>query len=152
MNKTILILDNLRSVENTASIFRTADAFAVEKIYLCGTTPTPIDRFQRERKDFAKVSLGAEKTINYEYVETTTEAIKKCKGYKIIALEQTPTSKNISEIQKEDIALILGPERTGMSMEILKQVDEIVEIPMYGKKESLNVSVACGIALYSIRS
>jgi tRNA G18 (ribose-2'-O)-methylase SpoU len=156
MTKTcVLILDNIRSVENTGSIFRTADGLGVSKIYLVGTTPAPIDRFGRKRADFAKVSLGAEETVEWEYAEDVGEAIRELKsqGFRIIALEQGEGSVDIRAAQASDIfALILGNEVDGVSKAALALADECVEIEMKGKKESLNVSVAAGIALYALMS
>lgn len=152
-NSTVLILDNIRSVHNVGSLFRTADGMGISNIILCGTTPTPEDRFGRERKDFAKVSLGAEKTISWNFFEKTQEAILKFKseGYEIVALEQDSKSTDLHEYsRKEKVALVLGPEVTGMSQDVLEMCDVVVEISMRGMKESLNVSVAGGIAMYEI--
>ncbi len=151
--RLILILDNIRSVHNVGSLFRTADGLGLSHIILSGTTPAPIDRFGRERNDFKKVSLGAEKTVSWEYVETTSGAIEMSKkdGYEIVALEQNSRSKNINEFSSDkNIALVLGPEVTGISQEVLSLCDSILEIPMFGKKESLNVSVAGAIAMYEL--
>lgn len=146
----ILILENIRSVENTASIFRTADGFKVSKVILIGTTPAPIDRFGRKRKDFAKVSLGAE-NIEWEYSKDIKPVLEELKGqgFQIIALEQSEKSEDLKSFETEEkFALIVGNEIDGVSQEALKLSDAIVEIPMQGKKESLNVSVATGIALF----
>jgi len=151
--KNILIFDNIRSVENVGAIFRTADAVGIDKIYLCGITPCPIDRFGRKRRDIAKSALGAEEFINWEYVENILTLVKKLKKdkYKIIALEQDKNSKHFNKIKLVDKnVFILGSETEGVNKKVLKIVDEIAEIPMKGKKESLNVSVAVGILLYGI--
>jgi len=148
---SILILENLRSVENTASIFRTADGFKVSKIILIGTTPTPLDRFSRKRQDFAKVSLGAEETVDWEYKKEIGLVINNLKeeGFQIIALEQTPDSKDLKSLTKPDkFAIIVGNEVTGVSKKALDVSDVVAEIPMLGHKESLNVSVAAGVALF----
>jgi len=142
-------------VENTGSIFRTADCLGVSHIILVGTTPAPIDRFGRKRKDFAKVALGAEESVSYEVVKSVSSKIQGLKkdGHKIIALEQHPRSKKVSTWQVDTLvkfALVVGNEVDGVSQEVLKLTDEIIEIPMQGKKESLNVSVATGIALYEL--
>lgn len=155
MKKAVLILDNIRSVENTGSIFRTADGLGVEKIFLVGTTPSPIDRFDRKRKDFAKVALGAEETIPWEHVDDIKDQISKLKseGYKIISLEQDPKASKLTKLKAnklERFALVVGNEVEGVSKVALDLSDEIVEIPMQGTKESLNVSVATGIALFSL--
>ncbi len=153
--KTVLILDNLRSVYNVGSIFRTANACGVSHIILCGTTPTPLDKKGEKRKDFAKVALGAEETVSWEYIESTSEKIKLLKddGYYIIAVEQDEKSVDYKEVNidgKENIAFIIGPEVTGMHKQVLALSDVIAEIPMLGTKESLNVTIAAGIALYRI--
>lgn len=150
--RLIVILDNLRSTYNVGAIFRTADASGVSKIYLCGITPSP-DRNEKIKK----ISLGAENYVLWEKVSQTWRLIQTLKkeGYFLIALEQNPKSKNlfkIKKIKKKKIALILGKETKGLSQKILSKADLIVEIPMYGKKESLNVSVAFGIAVYYLRN
>ncbi len=148
-----VILDNIRSIHNVGSIFRTSDALGVEKIYLCGTTPTPIDRFGRDRKDLAKVALGAEKTIVWKYFEKTEDAIEilKSEGFQIIAIEQDERSIDYKEVEIEaNSAIVMGEEVHGITKEVLKHCDIVAEIPMKGKKESLNVSVAFGIAGFEI--
>jgi 23S rRNA (guanosine2251-2'-O)-methyltransferase len=154
MKSAILILDNIRSIENTASIFRTAEGLGVSKIYLIGTTPAPIDRFGRKRRDFAKVSLGSEDMLEWEYAKEIEPVIEglKSQNFKIIALEQHPNAKKLETITKqlEPLALIVGNEVDGVSKEALEMSGEIVEIEMKGQKESLNVSVATGIALYEL--
>ncbi len=150
--KTFIILDNIRSVENVGSIFRTSDAAAVAKIYLCGTTPTPLDRFGRARKDLAKVALGAEKTIAWEHVPHTKDAIKHLKkeNVRIVAVEQDKNAIDYKKAKVEtDTAFIFGNEVDGVSKEVLGLSDTIVEIPMHGTKESLNVAVTVGIVLFS---
>ncbi len=155
MAKTcVLILENLRSVENTASIFRTAEGLGVSKIVLVGTTPAPVDRFGRKRKDFAKVSLGSEDTIGWSYAKEIKSELEelKSRGFQIIALEQHRNSKPLQAVSSKPqaFALIVGNEVNGVSKEVLDTVDEIVEIPMRGQKESLNVSVSTGIALFML--
>lgn len=151
----VVLLHNIRSVQNVASIFRTADGVGLEKIYLCGITPGPLDRLGHVRSQFAKVSLGAEKHIPYEIKKTTSGAIAELKkrGYKIIAIEQSPKSipHYKYKIGKEKIALVLGSEVAGLSDTILEKSDKILEIPMQGKKESLNVAVAFGIVVYALK-
>lgn len=151
----IVILDNLRSVYNVGSIFRTANAVDIEKIILCGTTPTPLDKKGIRRKDFAKVALGAEDTVQWEYKEDTTNTIQELKRqeYYVIAVEQDEKSVDYKKVNvdgKEDIVFIIGPEVDGMSQENLSLCDVIAEIPMLGTKESLNVTIAFGIAAYRI--
>jgi len=151
MKKKFVVLDNIRSVHNVGSIFRTSDALGVDKIYLCGCTPTPKDRFGRDRSDLAKVALGAEKSIEWKYCKTTSDALKilKKEKVKIIALEQAKNSVDYKKVKVDgDTAIVLGEEVKGLSQEILDSVDVIAEIPMKGIKESLNVSVAFGVAGY----
>ena len=152
----ILILDNIRSTYNVGSIFRTSDAVGVDMIYLIGTTPTPIDRFGRKRKDISKTSLGAEDTVSWKYSKTISKIITNLKkqGYVIVALEQSPKSidyiKAVKLLKSKPIALIVGNEVNGVSQKALTISDYIVEIPMHRKKESLNVSVAVGIAMFRL--
>ena len=148
-----LILDNIRSVHNVGSIFRTAETAGVSKLYLIGTTPTPLDRFNRKREDLAKVALGAEDLVPWEYCTNGIALIKKLKkdGYKIIALEQAPNSIDYKKAKATNkTALILGNEVDGVSKALLKLSDEIAEIPMKGEKESLNVSVAAGVMMFEL--
>lgn len=151
--KSVAVLDNLRSVYNVGSIFRTANAVGIEKIYLCGTTPTPLDKKGERRKDFAKVALGAEDTVAWEYAESTFGCVKKLKeeNYYIVALEQSENSVDYKEIKaKEKTAFVIGNEVDGIAPEVLAQSDVIAEIPMLGTKESLNVTIAFGVAVYRI--
>lgn len=148
-----LILHNIRSVYNTASIFRTADGAGVKKIYLTGYTPKPIDEFEKIKSDFRKISLGAEKNVKWEYKRDINKIIDILKkdGVKIIALEQNQNAINYKKIKpKFPCALIAGNEVKGIPKKILDKCDAFIEIPMRGRKESLNVSVATGIALYEI--
>lgn len=152
-NELYLILHNIRSIYNTASIFRTADGAGVKKIFLSGYTPKPIDEFGKIRDDFRKISLGAEKTIEWEYVKNINNLIIRLKKekIKIIALEQAEGAINCKKFKpKFPLALILGNEVRGVPQNILNKCDAVIEIPMRGKKESLNVSVAVGIAVYEI--
>jgi 23S rRNA (guanosine2251-2'-O)-methyltransferase len=154
----ILILDNIRSTYNVGSIFRTADAVGVSEIYLCGVTPDPVDRFGRDRADIAKTALGAEKTVPWIHAKSTKDAITKIKikNYNIVALEQSDNSEDYIKVSKkldfDKTALVLGEETKGLSREVLSLVDVIAEIPMAGNKESLNVSVAAGVALFRFKS
>ena len=150
---SILILPDIRSAINVGAIFRTADAVGINKIYLVGCTPRPTDQFGRIQKDIAKSALGAESWISWDYKKTLIPLIKNLKkdGYEIVALEQDEKSIDYRKYKKPTkLAFILGPEVTGLDKKILNICDKIVEIPMYGKKESLNVSVACGISLFKI--
>ena len=160
-----LVLDNIRSKENVGSIFRTADAVGVKKIFLCGITPQPKNfqyqvvssKYQGNEKDkIAKTALGAETWVPWEYQAQTWRLLERLRdeGLELIALEQTKNSKNIFKYKvpkNKKIALVLGNEVRGLSPKILKYCDEVVHIPMYGKKESLNVAVAAGVALYHIK-
>jgi tRNA G18 (ribose-2'-O)-methylase SpoU len=154
-NNICLLLDNIRSVHNVGSIFRTAETSSISKIYCVGTTPTPTDRFGRKRKDFAKVSLGAENMVAWEYIEEPKavgliEKLKK-EGFQIIALEQAKNSIDYKKVKvKGETLIILGNEVGGVSESLLKLADTIAEIPLKGKKESLNVSVAAGIFLFRL--
>jgi tRNA G18 (ribose-2'-O)-methylase SpoU len=149
------VLHNIRSAHNTASIFRTSDGAGVEKIYLCGYTPSPIGKLGEYRKDFSKVALGAEKTIPYEKEKSTIAVIKKLKedGYEIISIEQDKRSipYQTFKTRKKKIVLVMGNEVSGLPSLVLKLSDHILEIPMAGKKKSLNVSVAFGVAAYRLR-
>jgi tRNA G18 (ribose-2'-O)-methylase SpoU len=188
----IVILHNIRSMHNVGSIFRTADAAGVEKIYLCGVTPTPIDKFGRQRRQIAKVSLGAEDYIQWEQVKSTTRLLDKLKkdGHLILAVEQSQKSipyyegsltpschhefisapschpefisgshcgKMPKQVRRDGntfvsskIALVLGNEIRGLPPSVLNRADKILEIPMRGKKESLNVAVAFGIVVFHL--
>jgi len=149
----ILILPDIRSALNVGAIFRTADAIGISKIYLVGCTPRPNDQFGRIQKDITKSALGAENFIDWEYKKSLSILIDKLKkdGYFIIAIEQDKKAVDYRKIKiKNKVAIIMGPEVTGIPKKILDKVDTIAEIPMYGKKESLNVSVAAGIALFRI--
>lgn len=146
-----VLLHNIRSTHNVGSIFRTADALGVTKIYLSGFSPTPVDKFQKPRKDITKVSLGAEKNISWEYFKNPEKIIKKLKKskYQIIALEQTKNSKDYKKVKVDfPVLFIVGNEVEGIDSKILQLCDTVAEIPMKGKKESLNVSVAFGVALF----
>jgi tRNA G18 (ribose-2'-O)-methylase SpoU len=151
----IVVLDNIRSVFNVGSIFRTADALGIKQIVLGGTTPAPIDRFGRERSDLIKVSLGAEKSVSWLYEENVLTFIKKLKksGYQIITIEQSAKSvdyKKIKLAKNKKVVFVMGAEVEGVSKAILNIADIIAEIPMCGVKESLNVSVSFGVALFRI--
>ncbi len=148
-----VLIHDIRSTHNVGSIFRTSDAVGVNKIYLSGFSPTPIDKFNRGRKDIAKVSLGAEKTIPWEYVEEPKKLVKKLKkdGFEIVGLEQTEESIDYKKFKtNKPILFIVGSEVLGMDKKMIALCDKIVEIPMKGEKESLNVSVAFGVAIYRI--
>lgn len=151
--ENILIMNDIRSVENVGAMFRTADAVGIDKIYLTGYTPAPLDRFGRKRKDLAKSALGAEEYVSWEQKKNIFSLLTKLKkeGFQIIAIEQDKKSVDYRKVKtKNKNAFIVGAEVTGIPKNILKMCDTIAEIPMKGKKESLNVSVALGVALFRI--
>src|SRR3989344_7649666 len=140
-----LILHNIRSLHNVGAIFRTAECLGVKKIYWAGYTPEPYDLFGKLKNDFQKTALGAEKYIKWEKLRYIAVLIKRLKkdGFQIVALEQSKSSVNIKKFKPRGrFALILGNEVRGVPKSVLKKCDKIIEIPMRGKKESLNVSVA----------
>lgn len=149
--ENILILNDIRSVENVGAMFRTADAAGIHKIYLTGYTSTPIDRFGRKRTDMAKSALGAEECVMWEQKKMAIPLLKKLKkeGFTIIGIEQDTRSIDYKKVKLANKnVFIVGTEVTGIPRSVLKECDIIAEIPMKGKKESLNVSVATGIALF----
>ena len=151
--ENILIIHDVRSTQNVGAMFRTADAAGISKIYLTGYTPAPVDRFGRKRKDVAKSALGAEEFVKWESKKSLPTLITKLKkeGFQIIAIEQAKNSIDYKKVKLQaKNAFILGTEVSGIPKNILKKCDVIAEIPMRGKKESLNVSVATGIALFRI--
>lgn len=154
IDENILILPDIRSAINIGAMFRTADAVGISKIYLTGFSPRPTDKFGRIQSDIAKSALGAEKWIPWEYKKTLIPLINYLKkdGYTIIAIEQDKKAVDYRKISLRDekVAIIMGPEVTGLSQSVLNKCDIIAEIPMHGQKESLNVSVACGVALFRI--
>lgn len=151
INSISLIVDNIRSSENVGSFFRTADGLGIDKIYLVGYTPKPIDKFGRPDSKIAKTALGAEKTVPYLESKTIAPLIKKLKneGVVVVALEQSLNSIDYRKFKSgnKNMALIVGNEVTGVSKNTLQKCDHVIEIPMRGQKESLNVSVATAIAL-----
>lgn len=151
--ENVLILHDIRSVENVGAMFRTADAVGIDKIYLSGFSPTPVDRFGRKRKDITKSALGAEEFVPWEYKKSVLTILNKLKkdGFKIIALEQDERSIDYKKVELgKKNAFIVGTEVTGIPKNILAKCDVIAEIPMKGKKESLNVSVALGVFLFRV--
>ncbi len=146
----ILVLNDIRSMSNVGSLFRTADAFRVEKICLCGITGQP------PHKEIRKTALGAEESVEWEGHESTLECVNlyKERGYEILALEQTTDSIDIREweITDKPFALVLGNEVDGVSDEVLEVCDGVLEIPQYGTKHSFNVAVSGGIALWELLS
>jgi len=160
--KIVLIVHDVRSAHNVGSLLRTADGLGAECVYFTGYTPYPEapndERLPhirtRTTNQIHKTALGAENTIKWQHetdIYTLLNQLKK-HGFLVVALEQSPASIGINAFNPpERVALVVGNEVQGLSLEVLKQVDKIVEIPMLGKKESLNVAVAAGIALYHLR-
>ena len=151
MEDVAVLLYDIRSTHNVGSIFRTCDALGVSKIYISGFTPTPLDRFGRERKDIAKVALGAEKSIPWEYVKDPKDLVKKLKvkKFQVIGIEQAENSVDYKKVKvKYPVLFIMGSEVEGISKDLLSLCDIVAEIEMMGDKESLNVSVAFGVALF----
>ncbi len=145
----IVILDNIRSLNNIGSVFRTSDAFLVEKIYLCGITATPPHR------DIHKTALGSTDSVTWEYVENTLDLIEKLKteGIEIAAIEQAEESIFLHDFMpKKDkkIAIVLGNEVKGVQQQVVSNADYCVEIPQFGTKHSLNISVSYGVVLWDL--
>lgn len=149
-----VLLHNVRSAHNVGSIFRTADAAGVSKVYLTGYAPAPRDRFGRIQKEIAKTALGAEKSIPWEHISSPRSAMLRLKdeGWTIVGVEQDPRAKTYRQIRtNKRTVFVFGNEVRGIPRSLLKLCDKLVEIPMHGKKESLNVAVAAGIVLFSVR-
>ena len=145
----VVVLDNIRSLHNVGSVFRTADAFNLEAIFLCGITATPPHR------EIHRTALGATESVNWEYYPTSQAAVRKLKkmGYQIIVIEQTDKSIPLSKFTIESgtqLALIFGNEITGVSEEVLDYADIAIEIPQFGTKHSLNVAVTAGIVIWEL--
>ena len=143
----VVVLDNVRSMHNVGAVFRTADAFIVEKIVLCGITPQPPHR------EIHKAALGATESVDWIYEKSISEALQNLKNenYKIIGIEQTSTSEIMTDYainKREKYALVLGNEVDGLSDEALPLYDTFLEIPQLGTKHSLNVSVCGGIVMW----
>ncbi len=143
----VIILDNIRSLNNVGSAFRTSDAFLVQKIYLCGITGKPPHR------DIQKTALGATDSVDWEYVKDTTEAIEKLKkqGFVICALEQVDKSVKLNDFQPEKdgkYALVFGNEVFGVEEKVIAASDHVLEIPQLGTKHSLNIAVSMGITIW----
>jgi tRNA G18 (ribose-2'-O)-methylase SpoU len=143
----VIVLDNIRSLNNIGSVFRTADAFLIEAVYLCGITAQPPHR------EIQKTALGATESVDWEYFTTTTEAINylKTKGYKIAAIEQAKNSIMLNEfIPNKKLAVIFGNEVNGVEQEAINLSDYVIEIPQQGTKHSLNISVSCGVVIWDL--
>jgi 23S rRNA (guanosine2251-2'-O)-methyltransferase len=148
-----VLLHNLRSMHNVGSIFRTADAIGVSRILITGYTPRPLDRFGRAVKEIEKTALGAQLTIPWESYETWNEAIEKARSidFSILALEQDEGSIDYKEyVPAPKTLIVLGEEVEGIPQDLRAACDATIEIPMRGNKESLNVSVAFGVAVYRL--
>lgn len=147
-NNIVLVLDNVRSLNNVGSAFRTSDAFLIEAIYLCGVTGTP------PNKEIEKTALGATKTVDWKYFKSTHEAISELKqhNFYIASVEQAKNSVKLNDFVKPDqsIALVFGNEVYGVEQEIINQSDTCIEIPQFGSKHSFNVSVSMGIVLWEL--
>ena len=145
----VVVLDNIRSMHNVGSVFRTADAFLIKAVYLCGYTPQPPHR------DIHKTALGATETVDWQYFETTVRAVESLKsdGYRVFAIEQTEGSIPLQEFALPDagqLAVVFGNEVSGVSEDALGLCDGSVEIPQWGMKHSLNISIAAGIVLWEL--
>ena len=143
----IVVLDNVRSMHNVGAIFRTSDAFRVEKVYLCGITATPPHR------DIRKTALGADESVSWEYANTTEEALKELDGCHICALEQVVDSVPLRDVnlpKEKTIVLVVGNEVDGVDEKVLDYCSQVIEIPQFGTKHSFNVSVSTGITLWEI--
>jgi len=148
MPNFVAVLDNIRSLHNVGSIFRTADGAGVDKLFLCGMTGAP------PRAEIRKAALGAEDHVAWEYFKTTEDALGKLKadGYHLVALENnTPRAKDFRDVEYAfPLALVIGHEYNGISTQVLALCDSVISLPMRGKKSSLNVAVAFGITAYEI--
>lgn len=147
----IVVLDNIRSLNNIGSIFRTSDAFRIQKIYLCGISAIP------PHKDIQKTALGSTESVDWEYAENTLALVKKLQSNDIQVLsieqaEKAPTLNEFTPKKKQTYALVFGNEVKGVSQEVVSQSDQVIEIPQYGTKHSLNISVSCGIVLWDVFS
>ncbi|WP_396602223.1 RNA methyltransferase [Algibacter sp. R77976] len=147
----IIILDNIRSLNNIGSVFRTSDAFLIEKIYLCGITATP------PHKDIHKTALGSTDTVAWEHVENTIDLIEKLKteSVKICSIEQAENATMLNDFKvnkNTKYALVFGNEVKGVSQEVVNASDVVIEIPQFGTKHSLNISVSCGVVTWDLFS
>ena len=145
----IVILDNIRSLNNIGSVFRTCDAFLVEKIYLCGITATP------PHKDIHKTALGSTETVDWEYVENIMDLVQdlKSKYIKVISIEQAENATMLNDFKPEPnttYALVFGNEVKGVKQDVVSASDMVLEIPQFGTKHSLNISVSAGIVIWDI--
>ena len=147
----IVVLDNIRSLNNIGSIFRTSDAFRIQKIYLCGISAIP------PHKDIQKTALGSTESVDWEYAENTLALVKKLQSndIQVLSIEQAEKATMLNEFKpkkKQTYALVFGNEVKGVSQEVVSQSDQVIEIPQFGTKHSLNISVNCGIVLWDVFS
>ena len=147
--KLIVVLDNIRSLNNIGSVFRTSDAFLIEKIYLCGITATP------PHKDIHKTALGSTDSVAWEYAENTIDLIKELQAnnVKVLSIEQAEKATMLDNFKPEPntvYAVVFGNEVKGVSQEVVSASDTVIEIPQYGTKHSLNISVSCGVVLWDL--
>ncbi|APG66006.1 RNA methyltransferase [Tenacibaculum todarodis] len=145
----IVVLDNIRSLNNVGSVFRTSDAFLIEKIYLCGITATP------PNKDIHRTALGATESVDWEYAEDTLSVIQKLKdsNIKVLAIEQAENSTKLNDFTPEKnqkYAIVMGNEVKGVQQEVVSSADGCIEIPQLGTKHSLNISVTTGVVLWDL--
>jgi 23S rRNA (guanosine2251-2'-O)-methyltransferase len=145
----IVILDNIRSLNNIGSVFRTSDAFLIEKIYLCGITAKP------PHKDIHKTALGSTDTVVWEYAKDTLEVVKslQAEGIKVISIEQAENATMLNDFKPEPkttYAIVFGNEVKGVQQEVVNTSDVVIEIPQYGTKHSLNISVSCGVVIWDL--
>jgi tRNA G18 (ribose-2'-O)-methylase SpoU len=147
----IIILDNIRSLNNIGSVFRTSDAFLIEKIYLCGITAQP------PHNDIRKTALGSTETVDWEYAENTLDVINKLKAenVKICSIEQAENATMLNNFKpqpNEKYAFVFGNEVKGVAQDVVDASDVVIEIPQYGTKHSLNISVSCGVVIWDVFS
>jgi tRNA G18 (ribose-2'-O)-methylase SpoU len=150
--RVVVVLDNIRSLYNTGSILRTADASGVERVVLCGITPRP-DQGHKQRRAIAKTALGAEDSVPWEFQASTATALTSlaAKGYSVVMVETGPEAVNIFEwAPRWPVCLVFGHEKAGVSPDLAGLVDTVVRIPMLGQKRSLNVATAAGVVLYEL--
>ncbi|MFD1616253.1 RNA methyltransferase [Gelatiniphilus marinus] len=145
----IVILDNIRSLNNIGSVFRTSDAFLIEKIYLCGITAKP------PHKDINKTALGSTDTVDWTYAENTLDVVEKLKAenVKICSIEQTENATMLNDFKAKPntkYALVFGNEVKGVAQDVVNASDVVIEIPQYGTKHSLNISVSCGVVVWDV--
>ena len=153
MSQKILILHNIRSAQNIGAMFRTSEAIGIDKIILSGYSATPTDRFGRPEKKIIKSALGSEKLVEWQYSENIENTLGeyKEKGYRIAAVEQTSNSVDYKDYApQENQIIIMGNEVDGVEEGLLMLADDVLELPMKGEKESLNVATCCGIVLYRL--